>query len=74
MKLRQRIRERPREIQLTVDDMKRIMVCAEPHVRWAMRSVFQPGNQARHIRTPHSAMVSSGFPKIDGENLCEQNQ
>lgn len=45
MKLRQRIRERPREIQLTVEDMRRIMVCAEPHVRWAMEVCFNLGTR-----------------------------
>lgn len=45
MKNRKRIKERPREFQLNVEDLKRIMTQAEPHVRWAMEVCFNLGTR-----------------------------
>lgn len=33
----------PREMRLTLEDAKKIMACAEPHVRWAMEVCFNIG-------------------------------
>lgn len=62
MKMRKRIRERPREVQLTVDDMKRIMACAEPHVRWAMEVCFNLGT-----RPGTSELLSLKWHQVDFE-------
>ena len=45
MKGRKKSREKPRDVQLTVDDVKRIMDHAEPHVRWAMEVCFSLGTR-----------------------------
>jgi len=33
----------PREMKLTLDDAKKIMACAEPHLKWAMEVCFNIG-------------------------------
>ncbi len=62
MKMRRRIRERPREVQLNVEDMKRIMACAEPHVRWAMEVCFNLGT-----RPGTSELLSLKWHQVDFE-------
>jgi len=42
---RKKARERPRDVQLTVKDMKKIMEHAEPHVKWAMEVCFNLGTR-----------------------------
>ena len=45
MKGRKKARERPRDVQIGVDDLKHIMAYAEPHVRWAMEVCFNLGTR-----------------------------
>jgi len=45
MKGRKKAKEKPRDVQVGVDDLRRIMECAEPHVRWAMEVCFNLGTR-----------------------------
>ncbi len=45
MKGRKKAKERPRDVQVGVDDLKRIMEYAEPHIRWAMEVCFNLGTR-----------------------------
>jgi len=45
MKGRRKAKERPRDVQVGVDDLKRIMDHAEPHIRWAMEVCFNLGTR-----------------------------
>jgi integrase len=45
MKGRKKAKERPRDVQVGVDDLRRIMDCTEPHVRWAMEVCFNLGTR-----------------------------
>lgn len=62
MRGRRKSREKPREIQLTVEDIKRIMECAEPHVRWAMEVCFNLGT-----RPGESELLALKWEHIDFE-------
>ena len=45
MKGRKKAREKPRNVQVTVDDLRRIMENAEPHIKWAMEVCFNLGTR-----------------------------
>ena len=45
MKGRKKAKERPRDVQVGIDDLKRIMDHAEPHIRWAMEVCFNLGTR-----------------------------
>jgi integrase len=45
MKGRKKAKEKPRDVQVSVDDVRRIMEQAEPHVRWAMEVCFNLGTR-----------------------------
>jgi integrase len=45
MKGRKKSKEKPRDVQVSVDDVRRIMEQAEPHVRWAMEVCFNLGTR-----------------------------
>ena len=45
MKGRKKAKEKPRDVQVGVDDLRRIMEQAEPHVRWAMEVCFNLGTR-----------------------------
>ena len=45
MKGRKKAKERPRDVQVNVDDLRRIMDYAEPHIRWAMEVCFNLGTR-----------------------------
>jgi len=45
MKGRKKAKERPRDVQIGVDDLRRIMEHADPHVRWAMEVCFNLGTR-----------------------------
>ncbi|MEL7639692.1 MAG: site-specific integrase [Solidesulfovibrio sp.] len=45
MKGRKKAKERPRDVQVGVDDLKRIMDHAEAHIRWAMEVCFNLGTR-----------------------------
>jgi len=42
---RRKSKEKPREIQLTIEDVKRIMDNAEEHIKWAMEVCFNLGTR-----------------------------
>ncbi|KHK02911.1 tyrosine-type recombinase/integrase [Desulfovibrio sp. TomC] len=62
MKGRKKSREKPRDVQLTVNDVKRIMDHAEPHVRWAMEVCFSLGT-----RPGESELLALKWDHIDLE-------
>jgi len=62
MKGRKKSREKPRDVQLTVNDVKRIMDHAEPHVRWAMEVCFSLGT-----RPGESELLALKWDHIDFE-------
>jgi len=45
MKGRKKAKERPRDVQVSVGDIRRIMDHAEPHIRWAMEACFNLGTR-----------------------------
>ena len=45
MKGRKKAKERPRDVQVNVDDLRRIMDYAAPHIRWAMEVCFNLGTR-----------------------------
>ena len=45
MKGRKKAKEQPRDVQVSVDDIRRIMDHAEPHIRWAMEACFNLGTR-----------------------------
>ena len=45
MRKRKKSKERPRDVQLTVDDLKKIIAVAEPHVKWALEVTFNLGTR-----------------------------
>ena len=45
MKGRKKAKEQPRDVQIGIDDLKRIMDQAEPHIRWAMEACFNLGTR-----------------------------
>lgn len=45
MKGRKKAKEQPRDVQVSVDDIRRIMNHAEPHIRWAMEACFNLGTR-----------------------------
>jgi len=45
MKGRKKAKEHPRDVQVNVDDLRRIMDYAEPHIRWAMEVCFNLGTR-----------------------------
>lgn len=45
MKGRKKAKERPRDVQVGVEDLKRIMDHAEPHIKWAMEVCFNLGTR-----------------------------
>ncbi|WP_243312316.1 tyrosine-type recombinase/integrase [Fundidesulfovibrio agrisoli] len=45
IKKRKKSREKPRNVQLTVEDAKMIMEHAEPHIKWAMEVCFSLGTR-----------------------------
>ena len=59
---RRKSKEKQREVQLTVDDVKRIMECAEPHARWAMEVCFSLGT-----RPGESELLALKWEHIDFE-------
>ncbi|BAH76684.1 tyrosine-type recombinase/integrase [Solidesulfovibrio magneticus] len=62
MRGRRKSKEKPREIQLTVEDIKRIMECAESHIRWAMEVCFNLGT-----RPGESELLALKWEHIDFE-------
>lgn len=59
---RRKSKEQPRDVKLTVDDIQRIMKCAEPHVRWAMEVCFNLGT-----RPGESELLALRWEHIDFE-------
>lgn len=45
LKKRRKTKERPRNVQLTVDDLKRIIEVAEPHLKWVLEVGFNLGTR-----------------------------
>ncbi|WP_043599764.1 tyrosine-type recombinase/integrase [Solidesulfovibrio magneticus] len=45
MKGRKKAKEQPRDVQIGIDDLKRIMDHAESHIRWAMEVCFNLGTR-----------------------------
>jgi len=62
MKGRKKSREKARDVQLTVHDVKKIMDHAEPHVRWAMEVCFSLGT-----RPGESELLALKWDHIDFE-------
>ncbi len=62
MSKRKKSKERPRDVKLTVEDMKKIMSFAEPHVCWAMEVCFNFGT-----RSGESELLSLQWDNIDFE-------
>ena len=62
MKGRRKTKERPREVQIGLDDVKKIMACADPHVRWAMEVAYTLG-----VRPGKSELFAIRYDQIDWE-------
>lgn len=60
MKGRKKAKERPREVQISLEDVRRIMEHAEPHVRWAMEVCFNLG-----LRPGKSELFAIRYEQID---------
>jgi integrase len=45
MKGRKKAKERPRDVQVSIDDLRRIMEYTESHIRWAMEVCFNLGTR-----------------------------
>lgn len=60
MKGRKKSKERPREVQINLDDLKRIMEHAEPHVKWAIEVCFNLG-----LRPGKSELFSIRYDHVD---------
>jgi integrase len=45
VKSRKKAKEKPRDVKITVDDVRRIIEVAEPHVQWAMEVCFNLGTR-----------------------------
>lgn len=62
MKGRKKAKEKPRDVQVSVDDVRRIMEQAEPHVRWAMEVCFNLG-----ARPGTSELLALRYEHVDFE-------
>lgn len=62
MKGRRKSKERPREVQISVDDVKRIMAAADDHLRWAMEVCFSLG-----LRPGKSELFAVRYDQINWE-------
>ena len=60
MSKRKRSKERPRDVQLNIEDMKKIMDKAEPHLKWAMEVCFNLGT-----RPGESELLSLKWDDVD---------
>lgn len=60
MKGRKKSKEKPRDVQLTIEDMKKIMENADPHVRWAMEVCYSLGT-----RSGQSELLSLKWENVD---------
>ena len=60
MSKRKRSKERPRDVQLNIEDMKKIMEKAEPHLKWAMEVCFNLGT-----RPGESELLSLKWSNVD---------
>ncbi|GAB6037866.1 hypothetical protein JCM15519_24250 [Fundidesulfovibrio butyratiphilus] len=60
MKGRKKTKERPREVQINLDDVKKIMEHADTHVRWAIEVCFTLG-----LRPGVSELFSIRYDQID---------
>jgi len=60
MKGRKKSKERPREVKIDLEDVKRIMEKADPHVRWAMEVCFNLG-----LRPGKSELFAIRYDQID---------
>lgn len=60
VKGRKKAKELPRELQITVDDVKKIMDCAEDHLKWAMEVCFNLGT-----RPGPSELLSLRYENVD---------
>lgn len=60
MKGRKKAKERPFDVQLTIDDMKKIMDNSEPHLKWAIEVCFNLGT-----RPGESELLSLRWDHID---------
>ncbi|WP_459933968.1 tyrosine-type recombinase/integrase [Fundidesulfovibrio butyratiphilus] len=60
MKGRKKAREQPRDVRIGIEDVKRIMEAAEPHVRWAMEVCFNLGT-----RPGRSELLSLRWDHVD---------
>lgn len=60
MSKRKRSKERPRDVQLNIEDMKKIMDKAEPHLKWAMEVCFNLGT-----RPGESELLSLKWSNVD---------
>lgn len=63
MKGRKKTKERPREVQISFDDLKRIMFHADDHVRWAMEVCFNLG-----LRPGKSELFSVRYDQINWQD------
>jgi len=63
MKGRKKSKERPREVQISVDDVKRIMAVADDHVSWAMEVCFNLG-----LRPGRSELFAIRYEQISWES------
>jgi integrase len=60
MKGRRKSKERPREVQISLDDLKNIMEHADKHVQWAIEVCFNLG-----LRPGKSELFSIRYDQID---------
>lgn len=63
VKGRQKAKVKPRAFNLNVDDLKKIMDAASPHIRWAMEVCFNLGT-----RSGDSELLSLQWSDVDFEN------
>lgn len=67
LKGRKKSKETPRDVQLTLEDVKKIMEEAEPHLRWAMEVCFNLGT-----RPGPSELLSLKWANLDLEKGAAQ--
>lgn len=55
-----KLKERPRDMQLSVEDLEKIMAVAKPHLRWALEVAYHLG-----VRTGPAELLSLKWTAVD---------
>lgn len=55
-----KLKERPRDMQLTIEDLERVMAVAKPHLKWALEVAYHLG-----VRTGPAELLSLKWTAVD---------